>query len=204
MKILYLVRHGDREKRVDDVGLTDLGKRQSMLLGTYLSQVGIDLIVSSPLKRAVETASIVVQSIGVKFEIDSTLRERVSYGDIPHQPYGDFLKMCEYSSIHRDYLLPNGESSFLSGRRMEKFISKTLSLPEAKVLIVTHGGIITDYLRNVFSPDILELSYSKFLEKREMCILPCSITTVAFIGKKPKLVQIGFDKHLDKIKNSTH
>lgn len=66
---LYMVRHGQSKMnaakeadpstseldRVDPV-LTDLGERQAELLGKRLSAVSFDAIISSPLRRAVQTA----------------------------------------------------------------------------------------------------------------------------------------------------
>lgn len=62
---LYLTRHGETEWNVQnkvcgitDVELTDKGRSQAKELGEKLRDHKIDLIVSSPLKRALETARI--------------------------------------------------------------------------------------------------------------------------------------------------
>ena len=63
---LYLTRHGETEWNVQnkicgitDVELTDKGRAQAKELGEKLRDYKIDLIVSSPLKRALETARMV-------------------------------------------------------------------------------------------------------------------------------------------------
>ena len=61
--ILYVVRHGQTQYNVDkrfqgqiDVPLNDVGKKQVMELSKKLSNINLDLIISSPLLRAVDTA----------------------------------------------------------------------------------------------------------------------------------------------------
>ena len=81
--ILYILRHasaGSRRRNplVDRKrGLDKEGKQQCLLIGAYLSALGIgfDAIVSSPLKRALQTASLVATEIGFeqKIAVDSSL-----------------------------------------------------------------------------------------------------------------------------------
>ena len=65
MKI-YTVRHGQTEwnkkglyQGKTDVPLNEEGKKQAMLVKEKLKDKKIDLIISSPLKRAKETAEII-------------------------------------------------------------------------------------------------------------------------------------------------
>lgn len=69
----YLIRHGESEGNREglfrgrkDFSLTPLGVRQAKSLAQALSSVEFDLIVSSPLKRAYETAKIVAQGRPVR------------------------------------------------------------------------------------------------------------------------------------------
>lgn len=68
MKKLYLLRHGQTEFNVKklvqgrcDSPLTDLGRRQAQAAATWLKAHGVvpDKVVSSPLGRAMDTASLV-------------------------------------------------------------------------------------------------------------------------------------------------
>ncbi|HLJ76254.1 MAG TPA: phosphohistidine phosphatase SixA [Acidobacteriaceae bacterium] len=80
---LYILRHasaGTRRKNpVIDVKrpLDKDGKQQSILVGTYLSALNVqfDRVVSSPLKRALQTASLVANETGydAKIEISDAL-----------------------------------------------------------------------------------------------------------------------------------
>jgi phosphohistidine phosphatase SixA len=78
---IHLLRHahaGDREdwNGPDDLRpLTAKGRAQSERLGTFLASVSFhpDLIVSSPLVRAVQTAEIVAEHLGMKIRLEDRL-----------------------------------------------------------------------------------------------------------------------------------
>ena len=72
MTRFFLVRHGEtewnRERRiqgVSDIPLNDTGRAQAAALGDILVGHNFDLIVSSPLSRADETARIIAQRLGM-------------------------------------------------------------------------------------------------------------------------------------------
>jgi phosphohistidine phosphatase len=69
---IYFLRHGDASSDDNysdsERPLTELGVEQANLIGAFLKQknTNIDMILSSPLTRAKETASIVQDKTGVK------------------------------------------------------------------------------------------------------------------------------------------
>ena len=86
---LYLMRHANAGLRRDNPlldakrGLIKEGKEQCMLMARVLSAVGaqVDVIVSSPLKRALQTAQFVGTELGyeAKVEISMALSPNASY-----------------------------------------------------------------------------------------------------------------------------
>lgn len=88
---LYLMRHANaglaRENPVLDVkrALIKEGKEQCMLMGRILStlKVQVDVVVSSPLKRALQTAQFVGTELGydAKVEISKALAPDAEYAD---------------------------------------------------------------------------------------------------------------------------
>jgi broad specificity phosphatase PhoE len=73
----FLIRHGETEfNRLGifrgryEVDLNDRGRRQAGEIGAALEGEGIDLLLASPLSRAVETAAIIGRSIGVEHKVD--------------------------------------------------------------------------------------------------------------------------------------
>ena len=83
---LYVLRHASAgEKRANPIvdrkrPLDKEGKQQCLLIASYLNalRVNVDLIVSSPLKRALQTASLVGTEIGYEAQIQ--LSEELSPG----------------------------------------------------------------------------------------------------------------------------
>ena len=75
MKTLYVVRHAKsswKEKGIDDFDrpLNDRGERDAPFMGELLNSLGckFDLVLSSPAKRAQETAKIICSKIGYNEE----------------------------------------------------------------------------------------------------------------------------------------
>lgn len=84
MKILYLVRHSKSSWK--DLSLNDFdrplskrGKKDAPLMGDYLTKmkVNIDLIISSPAKRTLETSKILTEKISFnkKIQLEQQLYE---------------------------------------------------------------------------------------------------------------------------------
>ena len=65
-------------------------------------------------------------------------------------------------------------------------------------MLVTHGGIIADYLLNMFSPAVLHERYPGFNVGRENMIAECSITIIeqTSMHQHHELVALGSITHL--------
>lgn len=77
--MIWLLRHGDAEQGDGDDSarrLTAKGERQSAVAGRALGAlgVGLDLCLSSPKLRALDTATIACEGLGVSIEVEDRLR----------------------------------------------------------------------------------------------------------------------------------
>src|SRR6266508_3785156 len=86
MKI-FLLRHGESVDDIEDAyggiadfPLTDNGRSTAQELANKLSSSGIEVLYSSPYRRASETAEIVSKVLGCQIKTIKNLRERNSYG----------------------------------------------------------------------------------------------------------------------------
>ncbi|RMF95747.1 MAG: histidine phosphatase family protein, partial [Candidatus Schekmanbacteria bacterium] len=77
MKRIILIRHGEsllNEKKCVqgqlDSHLTERGKKQALTLLSQLKDINTNFIISSPLKRAKETAEIIADNLNVKVIIE--------------------------------------------------------------------------------------------------------------------------------------
>jgi broad specificity phosphatase PhoE len=78
-KVVLLVQHGEKEPLPGDPGLTEWGRRQATAAGRWISeQFSVNELWSSPLRRAVETASEVAHWTGNVIRTDERLRERMN------------------------------------------------------------------------------------------------------------------------------
>lgn len=196
-KSIYLIRHGENEISLGDPQLTDRGIAQAKSIRFQKDEV--DGIVASPTRRTIETAIIVAKTLGVSYHTHDLLKERLDYLDVPGCGYTNFKKRCALSTNNRNYVLPNGESSYTSGLRMEYFVTYVANIVNNGAILVTHQGIIADYLRNKFSADYLDSKLHTFTTLREDSIANCSVTRVDVKGSDHILQYIGSIEHLEKI-----
>lgn len=197
MKTFYLIRHGDKIRGFGDVGLTELGKLQAKLVGEYFLDKHIESIVSSPSKRAVETANMISDTIGLPKSLyfqDKRLEERMSIGEIPNQTFQGYVKLISQSVHDRDYVLPNGVSSRIAGERFEAALRDISQKQFQNVVIVSHGGIIGDFVRNIFSEEEIKRQSVAFMQYLQ--VNSCSITQVYLEDNKFYLKQLNETSHL--------
>lgn len=111
MKKLYFVRHGLSEMNVQglmagttDTPLTDLGRKQAKKAGQSAKDLNINLIVSSPLSRALKTAQIIAQEIGYpknKIILNQLLIER-DHGSLEGKTWSPDLNLDGFSDVETD------------------------------------------------------------------------------------------------------
>lgn len=159
-------------------------------MAIYFDSIHIDKIISSPAKRCVETAKIIASRLSKKISIDKRLEERINFGDISGQSYKNYIQEVRKSVFRRNYVLPNKMTSRKKGQMIEELINEFL---DKNLLLVTHQGAISDYLRNVFTLKTIKkhnLKYTKYFS-----LDSASITLVESV-KKPRLIMLNSIKHL--------
>lgn len=82
---LYIIRHGESQGNigldVDAPKLTELGEKQAELLALRLRNINFDAILSSPLTRAIQTATPLSELQNIPITIIHTLHEVGAFGD---------------------------------------------------------------------------------------------------------------------------
>ena len=167
--LIYLVQHGDKERLAGDPGLTELGRDQARATARWLHGAGLQALVSSPLRRARETAAAITAATGLPVQLDSRLRERWNWDGT--QTFDSFLADWNRSAQDRDFTLSNGESSRSAGERMRAFVTGLSGRP-GPVAAVSHGGVTTDLLRTLLGDEALP---PRLLAEG---IPPCAVTAL--------------------------
>ncbi|NQT49204.1 histidine phosphatase family protein [Candidatus Kuenenbacteria bacterium] len=162
MKI-YLIRHGETTGDIEDRyggdyddHLTEAGKQQSRELAEQLQGKGIEVIFVSPRIRARETAKEVEEVLKVPVEVVEDLRERNNYGvlsgltkaEAKEQHPADFEKISEDKTYHD---VTDSESYDEITKRATAVFENLLQRDHDTIAIISHGGIISTYVREVLS-----------------------------------------------------
>jgi broad specificity phosphatase PhoE len=145
MKTIYFVRHGQSEANAAgitagggmDVGLTQHGMDQAVSTARLLKDKGIQLIVSSPQKRAYHTAYIIAKALGYAPEKILTNPQFVErhLGDMTGQPHEQVRNFFDTGATP-----PGGESTQQLHDRIVAGLAWLKTLPADKILLVSHGG----------------------------------------------------------------
>lgn len=139
---LYVMRHGQTDWNISglvqghsDIPLNEVGEAQALSKKDYFNTLPVDLIITSPLKRAVRTAELISSDKNVPIVIDNAITER-SMGELEGLNSGNI-----------DYNLVNSSTENYQGveafselcNRVHPFLEK-LKNQDKNVLLVTHGG----------------------------------------------------------------
>lgn len=197
MTTFYLCRHAEKSATWSgaDPGLSPLGLAQARWTACSLADLPIRALYSSPLRRAETTARQLATTLRVPLHVTAALRERANYGDDPSQTWEGFQSMWDYATRHRAWQPPLGESSYAAGERLDQFLV-TLSdaNPDASFMLVTHGGLIGDFVRNRFTED----DWRPFTN--DLCTVPhCSLTTITRVEGRYQLAAYGKVAYLPKL-----
>ncbi|WP_270737713.1 histidine phosphatase family protein [Streptococcus anginosus] len=154
MNILF-VRHGkDSDQHRGGWSQLDLlpeGKREAKTLADYLVQHKEDYhftkMITSDLKRAETTATILVEALQLPLEKESSLRE-TNNGDLAgmlNSEADQKFPRLYFRSLAMDEHYPNGESPREFYQRIktwfQRFLQENDNSDETQI-VVTHGGVI--------------------------------------------------------------
>jgi len=153
MGLFYLVRHGETEWNAgnrlcgrSDVPLSDAGRRQAARLAQRLKPLPLEAMYSSPLKRALQTASIIAESIGLEPIVNPSLIE-LDYGSWEGKTYAE-VRAKEFETYRAwdadpgKLAPPGGESGEQALKRAAPFLDLLTSRhPQGNVVVVGHRTV---------------------------------------------------------------
>lgn len=155
MTTIGLIRHGITEwnylgkaQGVADIPLNDTGRKQASAIGERLAcEEKWDLIISSDLKRAAETAQIISNKINLSIShYDKRIRE-INCGEIEGTTEEERIE--KWGRNWRDLDLGIEKSEDVSRRGIE-FLEEIVSTYKGKrILIISHGALIGLTLQKV-------------------------------------------------------
>ena len=157
---IIIVRHGQTQWNTRkirqghlDSELTDKGVAQARALAQRLARESFTALYSSDLGRALHTARMIAAMTGHEIVTDERLRER--HLGVFQGLSGDEIKdkHPEEYRLHRtlgpEYVIPGGESVRQQvARNVDCLDEIALKHPGEKVVVVTHGGVVSGLFRH--------------------------------------------------------
>ncbi len=184
MKELYLIRHGRQSSKLCnvDVSLDEAGRRQAELLADRLTYDKIQKLYCSDLKRAVETAGIIGDRLGLEPVVIPAFRE-IDFGELTGK--ADEVIVEEYKEFRRerasqtsDLPYPGGENGADVIRRVLPVWKELCQSTQERSAVVTHGGVIRSLCAYLLETDLKnKLKFAVDLENT-------SITVIRYDEKK--------------------
>jgi broad specificity phosphatase PhoE len=145
---LLLVRHGQSEWNVEgrmqgqtpDVPLTPLGHEQAAAAAREVAARRPGALVSSDLRRALQTAEHCARATGLALTTTPALREQ-AYGVLEGRPSRELWDIVDWTDPH--WAAEGGESLAALHARVAGYLAELRASPPADVVaLVTHGDTI--------------------------------------------------------------
>lgn len=151
---VILVRHGetswskeDRYLGTSDISLNDLGVKQAKIAAQVLKRKDLNIVYSSMLKRAVDTAEIIAKECAVPLRKDARLNE-LSFGVWEGLTFAEIKERNpnvwrKWQELLETFSPPKGESIGELRDRVSSFFCPLINkLKDRTIVIVSHEGPI--------------------------------------------------------------
>jgi broad specificity phosphatase PhoE len=156
---IFLLRHGRSLGNENgflqgqqDIPLTDEGRTQAQLLAERWLADGtrFDLIITSPLSRASDTAGIIAGKLGCPLETDAFLMER-NVGSLTGAPVGRHEELVKQDFIATPYrsFSGDGEGDWQLYLRAGQVLLRLMQRDPGSYLLVSHGGLLNQLMHAI-------------------------------------------------------
>ncbi len=204
---ILLLRHGESRGNIDkimagqiDIPLTEKGLLQAEAAADFLLTQNIDVIYSSDLSRAYQTAAVFSEKSGIPiFEVLKDLRE-ISTGDFEGIAFSEIVEKYDvdfglyFTSAFGVYSFPDGESTEAAGQRFYNCVLKIAKdNPGKRVLVATHAAVIRSFW------GIINGIPRAVLGDRVPFSSNASVSRVVFDGEKFAPISYSENEHLNKV-----
>jgi probable phosphomutase (TIGR03848 family) len=197
MTVVLIVRHGLTSSTgkaltgwMPGVSLDDRGQAQAAAVASRLSALPLTAIVSSPLERCVQTATVIAaaQPSGEQVQIDDRLGE-CKYGDWTGQPLRKLARdpLWKVVQAHPSAVTfpgPDGESMTAMQQRAVAAVRdwNTRLGTDATYLICSHGDVIKAILADALG---MHLDMSQRIQ-----VDPCSLSVIRYTPLRPFVLRM--------------
>jgi len=152
-----------------DSPLTDIGKQQAEITAQKLKCYDFDLIITSPLKRALETAKIVSKILNLEIEINDLLKERdngILAGMLFDEANNKYPEP-KNKSIYQNFPENSGENEIQLNSRALQSINSIIKRNPGNYLIVSHGTILNAIIKQILKIPIGNIGASTIFRLKD-------------------------------------
>ncbi|HDX9654481.1 TPA: histidine phosphatase family protein [Bacillus wiedmannii] len=170
MTTIYFVRHAHsiytKDERVRP--LSEKGHLDVENVTRLLKDKHIDVVISSPYKRAIQTVQGIANTYNISIQIEEDLRERL----LSKEPVTDFNDAVQKVWEDWDFAHEGGESNDVAQRRAVICMQNILKKYENKNIVIgTHGNIMVllmnyfdskydfQFWKTLHMPDVYKLTF---------------------------------------------
>lgn len=182
--LVYLVRHGESvwnsQQRIQgqaDPALSIRGRRQAQAVARRLRRVAADRLIASPLRRARQTAEAIARAKRCRVEMQPALAE-IALGEwegltptmVDRRYRGGYQRWLAAPSTTR---VPGAEAIGAFRRRVVRAFDRLIEQSNGaqSLCVVTHGGVITAILADVWRADFDQLLIRLRLDNTGLTVL---------------------------------
>lgn len=206
MFCIYFVRHGQTDwnflrklQGQQDIPLNDLGRQQAQAVSERLKRTSFDVLYSSDLSRAYETAEMINAHHGLPVIRDENLRERC-FGlfeglsnDGIQQRHPELSKA--YREDKLNFQIPGGESRFEFIGRVGGFLEALRKrYSDQTIVVASHGGVLGGMVSHIISQK-LGFESPKFIPL--FSAQNCSISQLEYRNDEWLIKSLNQTDHLD-------
>jgi len=176
--LVLIVQHAEKDRLPGDPGLTEFGRLQAEATADWLcSTRSVTRVVTSPLRRAVQTSEPIARLLGLEVTTDDRLRERMNWEGGDEQTVEEFMTEWRRASADRSFVPLNGDSSRQAAVRFIAALDELAmnTADDDEVVVVAHGGVTVDALRTLLGDDLLIAQRPSLIDDGVPC---CAITTL--------------------------
>ena len=160
---LYIIRHGEtvwnKEKRLQgssDIEINENGRNIAIKTGEAMKDIHFDVIYSSPLRRAYETAKLICKGRKIDILTDERLKE-ISFGNYEGKTYEELensgIKFSLFFDKPEEFMPAEDAENFDSLiRRAKSFLDELIKIygnTDKRIMIVAHGAINKAIMLNI-------------------------------------------------------
>ncbi|MCG7384726.1 histidine phosphatase family protein [Paenibacillus sp. ACRRY] len=138
------MRHAKATGQEPYAELTDDGLAQAEQLAKKLAVHSVSYIVSSPWKRALQTADPLARAVSQHIHTDERFQERV----LSTRHLENWMEVLERTYTDENFAEEGGESSRIATARGMEVLEECWSRTERSAAVITHGNMLSLLLRH--------------------------------------------------------